>query len=71
MFDAPETSGGEGGFLRAFWDGHGAGAAGFGVEVHGGGGEGAHEALQERGHGVGAEEAGEEEDDFGGGFQFG
>lgn len=50
MFDAPKATGGDGGFLGVGW--HGAG--GFGVEVQGrGGGEGAHEALDEVRHCVG------------------
>lgn len=50
VLDAPEAAGGDGGFLGV--GGHGAG--GFGVEVQGrGGGEGAHEALDEVRHCVG------------------
>lgn len=70
VLDAPEASRGERRFLRAFGDGHAAGAGGFGVEVHGGGGEGPHEALDDGRHCGGAEKAEEEEDDLGCGFQF-
>lgn len=71
MFNPPEASCGERRLLRAFGDRHAAGAGGFGVEVHGGGGEGPHEALEEGAHGVCGEQAGEEEGDLGGGFNGG
>lgn len=71
VFDAPETSRGNGSLLRAFGESHcrscvGGGA--FGVEVHGGGGEGSHEALDEAGHGVCANEAEDDEEEL---LQFG
>lgn len=65
VFDAPEAAGGEGGLLGAVREGHGRCGL-FGGEVHCGGCEGAHEAVEEAGHGVGAEEG---EEDFEGGIQ--
>lgn len=61
VLDTPEAAGGDGAQLDIF--GHGL-SDGFGVEIHfGGGGEGAEEAREERGHGDGHDN-GRDEDDF-------
>lgn len=72
VFNPPETPRGDRSLLCAFGEGHGGccGCCSFGVEVHGGAGEGPEEALQESRHGVGCYQSEEKEGDLSGGLQF-